>query len=170
MTVTLITEVFSWRAKNGEKRKTSEEIVSKSCRVCATTRPGVWTCQTGQTGCVTGFSPSCHSRAWTVCISAGLITMAREEIGLQPRSKVKLRHAQQDFDTISSEAFFFFPFFACKEKLLLSGYMIVYISGEVSLRSCAQSRVQNSARSRGYMYLFLIGLFLRLFVIGPILT
>ena len=26
--------------------------------------------------------------------------MAREEIGLQPRSKVILSHAQQDFDTI----------------------------------------------------------------------
>ena len=28
---TLITEVFSWHARNEEKRKTSEEIVSKSC-------------------------------------------------------------------------------------------------------------------------------------------
>ena len=69
-------------------------------------RPGVWTTHTGQTGCVTGFSPSRHSRACTVCISAGqngarLIKMAREEIGLQAHSKVVLRHAQQDFDTIS---------------------------------------------------------------------
>ena len=31
--------------------------------------------------------------------------MTREEVGLQPRSKVILRHAQQDFDTISSEVF-----------------------------------------------------------------
>ena len=28
---TLMTEVFPWQAKNGEKRKTSEDIVSKSC-------------------------------------------------------------------------------------------------------------------------------------------
>ena len=28
---TLITEVFSWHARNEEKRKTSEEIVSKTC-------------------------------------------------------------------------------------------------------------------------------------------
>ena len=32
--------------------------------------------------------------------------MAGEEIGLQPRSTVTLRHARQDFDTISSEGFF----------------------------------------------------------------
>ena len=32
---------------------------------------------------------------------ARLIKMAREEIGLQPRSQVVLCHAQQDFDTIS---------------------------------------------------------------------
>ena len=49
--------------------------------------PGVWTSHTGQTGCVTGFSPLRHSRALTVCISTGqngarLIKMAREEIGL----------------------------------------------------------------------------------------
>ena len=42
-----------------------------------------------------------------MCISADqngarLIKMAREEIGFQPRSKVILRHAQQDFDTIAS--------------------------------------------------------------------
>ena len=45
-----------------------------------------------------------------MCISAGrngacLIKMAREEIRLLPRSKVILRHAQQNFDTISSEVF-----------------------------------------------------------------
>ena len=62
---------FSWHAKNGEKRKTSEEIVWISCWVCAISRPRVWTSHTGQTGCVTGFSLSRHSRAWTVCISAG---------------------------------------------------------------------------------------------------
>ena len=48
-----------------------------------------------------------------MCISAGqngarVIKMAREEIGLQPRSKVRLRHAQQDCDTISSEVFLHF--------------------------------------------------------------
>ena len=31
--------------------------------------------------------------------------MTREEIGLQPRPKVILRHAQQDFDAISSGVF-----------------------------------------------------------------
>ena len=82
-TVTLITEVFFWHAKNGEKRKTSEEIVSISCWVCAISRPGVWT---SYTDCVTGFSLSRHSRAWTVCISASqngarLIKIPREEIG-----------------------------------------------------------------------------------------
>ena len=65
-------------------------------------RPGVWTSHTGHTSCVTGFSPSRHSRAQTVCISTGqngarLTKMAREEIGLQPRSQVILHHAQQDF-------------------------------------------------------------------------
>ena len=48
---------FASHTKNGEKRKTSEEIMSRS---------------------------------W---------------IGLQPRSKVILHHAQQDFDTILSEVF-----------------------------------------------------------------
>ena len=48
--------------------------------------------------------------------------MAREEIGIQPRSKVILRHAQQCFDTISSEVFLFSPFFACQGKPLLSEY------------------------------------------------
>ena len=52
-----------------------------------------------------------------MCKSAGqsgarLIKTASEEIGLQPRSKVVLRHAQQDFDTISSEVFLFSTFFA----------------------------------------------------------
>ena len=60
-----------------------------------------------------------------MCISAGqngarLIKMAREEIGLQLRYKVDiLRHAQQDFDTMSSEVFLFSPFFACQGKPLL---------------------------------------------------
>ena len=43
--------------------------------------------------------------------------MAREEIGLQPRSKVILRHAQQDFDMISSEVFFSLNF-SCAGKNL----------------------------------------------------
>ena len=69
-----------------------------------------------------------------MCISAGqngarLIKIAREEIGLQPRSKVILRHAQQDFDTISSELFLFSPFFACQGKRpLLSGIRPVNIT------------------------------------------
>ena len=59
-----------------------------------------------------------------MCISAGqngvrLIKIAREEIGLQPRSKVILRHAQQD--AISLEVFLFSPFFASQGKPLLSG-------------------------------------------------
>ena len=53
--------------------------------------------------------------------AARLIKMAREKTGLQPRSKVILRHAQQDFDTISSEVFLFYKFFACQRKSLLSG-------------------------------------------------
>ena len=119
---TLIAEVFPGARKMaGDKRKTSEDIVSKSCWARAISYPGVWTSHTSQTGCVSGFSPSRHSRVWTVCLSAGqngarLIKMAREEIGLQPRSKVILRHAQQDFDTISSELFF-----ASQEKPLSSG-------------------------------------------------
>ena len=56
-----------------------------------------------------------------MCISAGqngarLIKISREEIGLQPRSKVILRHAQQDFDMISSEAFD--RKFACSQSAL----------------------------------------------------
>ena len=59
-----------------------------------------------------------------MCIStdqngARLIKMAREEIGLQPRSKVILRHAQQDFDTMSSEVSLFSPFFACRGKSVI---------------------------------------------------
>ena len=49
---------------------------------------------------------------------AHLIKMAREEIGLQPRSKVILRHTQQDFDTISSEVFLFSPFFTSVIRVL----------------------------------------------------
>ena len=76
---------------------------------------------TGQTGCVIGFSPSHHSHTWTVCKSAGqngacFIKMAREEIGLQPRSKVILRHAQQDFDTTSSKVFLL-PIFRVPGKI-----------------------------------------------------
>ena len=64
---TLITEVFPVMRKMERK----EEIVSKSYWVCAISRQGVWTSHTGQTGCAAGFNPSRHSRAWTVCISAG---------------------------------------------------------------------------------------------------
>ena len=39
-----------------------------------------------------------------------------------------------------------------------------------SLRSCAQSRVQNPARSQGHMYSFLIGLFLTRIVSGSVLA
>ena len=58
-----------------------------------------------------------------MCVSTGqngayLIKMAREEIGLQPRSKVILRHAQQDFETIYSEVFLFSR---ARKKSLLSG-------------------------------------------------
>ena len=118
---------FSWHAKNEEERKnTSEEIVSKSCWVCAINRPGVWTSHTCQTGCLTDFSPSRHSRTRTVCISAGqngsrLIKMAREDIGLQPRSKVILHHTQQDFDTISSEVFLFSQFLHARKNLCSQG-------------------------------------------------
>ena len=56
-----------------------------------------------------------------MCISADqngarLIKMTREEIGLQPRSKVILRHTEQDFDTMSSEVFLFSPFFRVPRK------------------------------------------------------
>ena len=76
--------------------------MSKSCWVCAISRPGVWTSRTGQTGCVTSFSPSRHSCTWTVYISTGqngarLIKMAGEEIGLQPRSKVILSQCSTEF-------------------------------------------------------------------------
>ena len=48
--------------------------------------------------------------------------MAREEIGLQPCSKVKLHHVQQDFDTISSEVFFFpLHFSHTKKKISYQG-------------------------------------------------
>ena len=57
-----------------------------------------------------------------MCISAGqngtrLIKMAREEIGLQPRSKVALRHAQQDFDTNLQRFFFSLHFSRARENL-----------------------------------------------------
>ena len=56
-----------------------------------------------------------------MCISADqngacLIKMAREEIGFQPRSKVLLHHAQQDFDMISSEVFFSFSIVCVPRK------------------------------------------------------
>ena len=76
--------------------------MSKSCWVCAISRPGVWTSHTGQTGCVTSFSHSRHSCTWTVYISTGqngarLIKMTGEEIGLQPRSKVILSQCSTEF-------------------------------------------------------------------------
>ena len=100
---------FTWQTKNGEKRKTSQGIASKSGWACVIGCPGVWTGHAGQTGCVTALL-SRYSRAWTVCLSAGkngahLIKMARDEKGLQPRCEVILRHAQHDFDTIYSEVF-----------------------------------------------------------------
>ena len=121
---------FPWHAKNGEKK--SEEIVSKSCRACAISRPGVWNSHTVQTGCVTGFSPSCHSRAWTVCTSAGqngsrLIKMAGEEIGLQLRSKAILLHLSRMLNRILTW-FLFTPFFACQDKPLLSECKRQYLS------------------------------------------
>ena len=66
-----------------------------------------------------------------MCISADqngarLIKMTREEIGLQLRSKVILRHTEQDFDTMSSEVFLFSPFFACQGKPLLSGLQMLF--------------------------------------------
>ena len=59
-----------------------------------------------------------------MCISAGqngahFIKMAREEIGLEPRSKVIVRHAQQDFDAISLEVFLFSPFFVVLVQIIL---------------------------------------------------
>ena len=45
--------------------------------------------------------------------------MAREEIGLEPRSKVIVRYAQQDFDAISSEVFLFSPFFVVLVQIIL---------------------------------------------------
>ena len=71
-----------------------------------------------------------------MCISAGqngagLIKMAREEIGPQPCSKVILHHAQQDFDTISSGIFLFSPFFTCLGKPLLDCYQgrVLHVGG-----------------------------------------
>ena len=52
---------------------------------------------------------------------ACLIKMAREDIGLQPRSKVILRHAQQDFDTISSEVFLLSIFARARKNLCYQG-------------------------------------------------
>ena len=111
---------FSWPMKNGEKRKTSEEIMSKSCWVWAISRPGVWTSHTGQTGCVTGFSLSCHSWAWTVSISAG---QNRARLSKWPEKRfgsnliLKLYYIM--FNRILTQylqRFFFSPFILSQEK------------------------------------------------------
>ena len=51
----------------------------------------------------------------------------------QPRSKVILRHVQQEFGMISSEVFLFSPFFACQEKpvirIVTGGYPAKYYGG-----------------------------------------
>ena len=47
--------------------------------------------------------------------------MVREEIGLQPHSKVILHHAQQDFDTISSEVFLLSIFSNVRKNLCYQG-------------------------------------------------
>ena len=60
-----------------------------------------------------------------------LIKMAREEIGLQPRSKIILRHAQQDFDT---------------EVFLFSIFRVPGKSSVIRV-SNAQSNVQSSFTS-----------------------
>ena len=109
---------FSCHTKNGEKRKTSG--------VCAINRPGVWTSHIGQTGCVTGFSPSCHSRAWTVCISAGqngkrLIKMAREEIGLQLVLKLYWVMLNRILTRYLQRLFFCLLFSCAKENLCYQG-------------------------------------------------
>ena len=74
--------------------------------------------------------------------------MAREEIRLQPRSKVIVRHAQQDFDTISSEVFLFSSFFACQEKSLLSGYQFLNTTFPLCLYSRGQSEYPPRASMR----------------------
>ena len=125
---TLIIEVFPGTQKIERKEKPQKKLCRNPVEYAQKVVQEVWTCHTGQTGCVTGFSSSRHSRARTVCISAGQNMQCpsyQEEIGLQPRSKVVASHAQQDFDTISSEVFLL-PFFACQEKPLLSWYYIAF--------------------------------------------
>ena len=124
---------FSWHAKNGEKWKASEEIVSKSCWVCAISRPfpGVWTSDIVQTGCVTGLSPppppppasffrmSCVHICWPKRCPPYQNGQRREWVPASFLSYIvscSTRHWHDIF-----RGFLCFPFFACQGKSLLSG-------------------------------------------------
>ena len=119
---------FPWHAKNGEKRKTSEDIVSKSC--------WAWRNITWER-CWSPISSLAISIRRASFWPADMHTVhARERReGLKPFTYTQpvwpvllvqtpgrlIAHTQQDFDTISSEVFLFSPFFACQEKPPLLG-------------------------------------------------
>ena len=112
-----------------ERRKTPEDIVSKSC----------WAWRNITLG--RGWSPisslvilirqalfwpadmhTIHAREWC---KPGLKRVTLWPVWLVQTPGWLITHTPQDFDTISSEVFLFSPFFACQEKPLLSGYVCI---------------------------------------------
>ena len=116
---------FSWQAKKDRKdRKTSENIVSKSCwaRRNVTLERG-WS-PVSSLDILISWAPfwpadmlTVHAREWRdYSISLAVQTPGR-----------LIAHTQQEFDTISSAVFLFYPFFVCQEKPLLSGYKFSWL-------------------------------------------
>ena len=67
-------------------------------------------------------------------------------IGLQPRSKVILRHAQQDFDTISSAVFFSSIFVPGKTSVIRVGDLKYLAFNKLNRKDVSTSRNKESWR------------------------
>ena len=96
-----------------------------------------------------------HAREWSERLQP--VTQPVWQVWLIQTPGRLIAHAQQDFETNSSEVFLFSPIFACQEKPLLSGYVSVYgsspililrtantISGERSISSFWVARLPNT--------------------------
>ena len=112
---------FSWHAKNGEKRRTSEDIVSKSCwaRRNITLERG-WSLISSLEILIRrapfwpAYMQTVNAREWR----AGLkpITQTVWPVCLVRTPGRLIAPAQKNLDTNSSEVCLFSPFFACQEK------------------------------------------------------
>ena len=117
---------FSWHAKNGKKRKTSEDIVSKSCWAWRNvTLERGWS-RISSLAILIRWAPfwpadmhTVHAREWRERLKP--VTQPVWPVWLVQTPGQLITHTQQDIDTISSEVFLFSPFFACQGKPLSSG-------------------------------------------------